>query len=59
MIPKLFEEYYEPHFSLENDHTRNPCFNFPQVRLDAEQDFYIFRSMNVLVSLLPSLCAHV
>ena len=39
---KLFEEFYEPYFSLQNCHTRNSLFNLPPVRLDVERNFTIF-----------------
>ena len=40
--PRLFEEYYEPHLSLQNYHTRNSRFNLAPVRLDVERNFAIF-----------------
>ena len=30
---KLFEEFFEPHLSLQNYHARNSLFNLPPVRL--------------------------
>ena len=32
----LFEEFYEPHLSLQNYHRKNSLFNLPPVRLDVE-----------------------
>ena len=37
----LFEEFYGPHLSLQNYHTRNSRFNIPPVRLDVERNFAI------------------
>ena len=46
--PKLFEEFYEPHLSLQNDYARNSRFNLHQVSLNTERNFTIFQSINVL-----------
>ena len=43
--PKLFEELYEPHLSLQNYYTRNSRFNLPPVKLDVERNFTIFQSI--------------
>ena len=43
--PRLFDEFYEPHLSLQNYHTRNSRFNLPPVRLDVERNFAIFQSI--------------
>ena len=40
--PKLFEEYYEPHSSLQNYHTRYSRFNIPPVRLDVKGILHFF-----------------
>ena len=37
----LFEEFYEPHLSLRNYHTRNSRFNLPPVRLNGKRDFTV------------------
>ena len=41
--PKIFEEFYELHLSLQNDHTRNSQFNLPPVRLDVKRNFTILK----------------
>ena len=39
---KLFEEFYEPHLSLQNNHIKDSRFNLPLVRLNVEMNFSIF-----------------
>ena len=43
--PTLFEEFYEPHLSLQNDHTRSSCFSLPPVRLNVKRNFITFQSI--------------
>ena len=52
--PKLYEEFYELHLYLQNNHTRNSRFNHPTVGLDVERNLTIFQSISVLMLLLHS-----
>ena len=54
--PRLFEEFYEPHLSLQNYHTRNSRFNLPPVRLDVERNFAIFQSIKCFNLAPAQLC---
>ena len=54
--PRLFEEFYEPHLSLQNDHTRNSGFNLPPVRLDVERNITIFQSLKCFNVAPAQLC---
>ena len=54
--PKLFDEVYEPHLSLQNYNTRNFRFNLPPVRLDVERYFAIFQSIKCFTVAPAQLC---
>ena len=54
--PKLFEEFYEPHLSLQNDHTRNTRFNLLPVRLDVEWKFTIYQRIKCFNVASAQLC---
>ena len=53
---KLFEEFYEPHLSLQNYHTRNSHFNLPPVRLEVERNFTIFQTIKCFNVAPAQLC---
>ena len=58
--PKLFEEFYEPHLSLQNYHTRNSRFNLHPVRLDVEKELRFFSKYKIFQCCsCTALCAHV
>ena len=54
--PRLFEELYEPHLSLQNYHTKNAHFNLPLVRLDTERNCTIFQNIKCFNVALVQLC---